>query len=191
MWIVNWLRSLNWRIITMAVFAIGVLHIVATLAAPALVIDPAYDRLAKDLPLNQMQILAPVTPASQPLPFLSPDARYAACRFDTADGAVEITANLPEPGWVLALYSERGENFFSSVASPDAPLDVSLLLVPSEERFLPPVPGLGPQMPSEQKTLTVAAQKGIAVLHAPSQGQSYNARNLAQLKRARCAFRKT
>jgi uncharacterized membrane protein len=173
-----------------ALFAVGILHIVVTLAAPELVISPAYDRLAQALPVNQMQILPPVTPAAQPLPFIAPDARYALCRFDATDGAVAITASLPGPGWMLALYSAEGENFFASVAQPGRQTDVSLLLIPSDERFTGLTPEARGQSPSPETTLTVPAQRGLAVVRAPNQGQAYNDRNLAQLKRAHCAFRK-
>jgi uncharacterized membrane protein len=191
MWVLAKLRNTNWRLVGLAFFAVGVLHIVATLAAPTLVISRAYDQLAHDLPLNRMQVLPPVTPSSQPLPFLAPDARYALCRFDTTDGAVAITARLPGPGWMLALYTAEGENFLSSVARPGPAIDVSLMLVPSEDRFL----GLTPESRSSyeptDKTLTVGAQQGLAIIRAPNQGAAYEARNLAELSRARCAFRKT
>src|SRR5262245_14189779 len=186
-----WLRNTNWRLVGLAFFAVGILHIVATLAAPSLVISRAYDQLAQNLPLNRMQILPPITPSSQPLPFLAPDARYALCPFDTSDGAVAITARLPGPGWMLALYTAEGENFFASVSRPGPAIDVSLMLVPSEDRFL----GLTPEARSiyepTDKTLTIGAQKGIAIIRSPNQGVAYEARNLAELSRARCAFRKT
>ena len=191
MWALAKLRSTNWQLVGLAFFAVGILHIVATLVAPSLVISPAYDQLAQDLPLNRMQVLPPVTPSTQPLPFLAPDARYALCRFDTTDGAVTITARLPGPGWMLALYTAEGENFFSSVARPGPAIDVSLMLVPSEDRFLGLTPEARSNFEATDKTLTVGAQKGLAILRAPNQGAAYEARNLAELSRARCAFRKT
>lgn len=190
MWILDKLQHINWRLAGAALFAVGILHILATLAAPELATSRAYDRLAQDLPINTMQILPAVTPEAQRLPFMSADARYALCRFDTGDGAVSLTASLPGPGWILALYSTDGANFFASVAQPGRRTDVSLLLVPSDDRFR----GLASEARSpaspEESTLTVAAQAGLAVVRAPDQGQAYSARNLAELKRARCAFRR-
>jgi uncharacterized membrane protein len=183
------LPKINWRLIAAALFAVGILHILATLAAPELAVSRAYDRMAAGLPVNSMTLLPPITPNTQPLPFLSPDARYALCRFDTSDGAVALTASLPGPGWILALYSPEGDNFFASVAQPGRRTEVSLLLVPAADQSL-----LAPlsidASKSGDSSLTVAAQKGLAVLRAPDQGQAYSARNLAELKRARCGFRK-
>ena len=92
---------------------------------------------------------------------------------------------------MLALYTAEGENFFSTVARPGPATDVSLMLVPSEDRFM----GLTPEARSgyevANKTLTVGAETGLAIIRAPSQGAAYEARNLAELRRARCAFRKT
>jgi uncharacterized membrane protein len=182
------LPRINWRLVAAALCAVGILHIVATLAAAAPELAPsrAYERLVRDLPLNTMQILPPVSAATQRLPFMSPDARYALCRFESGDGAVALSASLPGPGWVLALYSKEGDNFFASVAAPGQRSDVSLLLVPTESGAAPE-PRQGAQ---ESATLTVAAPSGLAVVRAPEQGLAFRARNLAELKRARCAFRK-
>ena len=184
------LQKINWRLIAAAMFAVGILHILATLAAPELAVSRAYDRMAGNLPVNTMQLLPPITPTTQPLPFMSPDARYALCRFDTGKGAVAVTASLPGPGWILALYTPEGDNFFASVAQPGRRTEVSLLLVPAAEHFNLLAP---PSLDTGKTTdamLTVAAQKGLAVLRAPDQGQAYSGRNLAELKRARCDFRK-
>jgi uncharacterized membrane protein len=184
------LRNVNWRLVAAALFAIGILHIVATLAAPEFAATTAYDQLVEDLPLNTMHVLPPVSPATQRLPFMSPDARYAICRFDSTDGAVSLTASLPGPGWVLALYSPEGDNFFASVAQPGRRTDISLLLVPSEDRI-----GAAPEArkaaAQEESVLAIAAQAGVALLRAPDQGQAYATRNLAELGRSRCAFRKS
>ena len=181
---------INLRLAAAAFCAVAILHIAATLAAPELAPSHAYEMISKELPLNSMQILPPVAPATQRLPFMAPDARYALCRFDTKDGAVSLTATLPGPGWVVALYSTAGDNFFTSVAQPGRRTDISLLLVPSDERFRGLTPEASGAVASPQDpVLTVPAQTGIAIVRAPEQGQAYRARNLAELKRARCAFR--
>jgi uncharacterized membrane protein len=184
-------KKINWRLIAAALCAVGILHILATLAAPELTPSRAFNRLAGKLPINTMQLLPPIAPDNQPLPFLSPDARYALCRFDTTDGAVSLTASLPGPGWVLALYSPEGENFFASIAQPGRRREVSLLLVPSEERFNL-LAAHRPRTAENKRntTLRVGAQKGLAIVRAPDMGSAYDARNLALLKRARCTFRK-
>ena len=187
-------KRINWRLVAAAFFAVGILHILATLSTPSLTPSTGYERLATDLPVNAMQILPPVTPEAQPLPFMGTDARYAACRFDTADGAVALSATLPGPGWILALYSPEGDNFFSSVAQPGRRRDVSLLLVPFDERFRgeagDSTPASSPVVDSQNPTLTVPARRGIAIIRAPEQGDAYRQRNLAELKRARCTYKR-
>jgi len=187
-----WARatSINVPLVAAALFASGILHIVATLAAPHLTPTSGFGRLAGGLPANAMQFLAPITPDAQPLPFMFPDARYAICRFDTADGAVNLSAVLPEPGWVLSLYSPEGDNFFNSVASPGRQPEVSILLVPGEDAWR----GEGITAPgaavTQSATLTITANEGIAVIRAPDKGEAYSARAMADLKRARCKYRR-
>lgn len=183
-----WTRvtSINVPLAAAALFAAGILHILATLATPHLIPTSGYGALARDLPKNEMQILPAVTADAQPLPFLSPDARYAVCRFDTKGGAVSLTALLSEPGWMLALYSPTGDNFFTSLASPQRP-EVSVLLVPGDETWRREDVGIAV---TNEATLTIPANKGVAVIRAPDRGEAYGARALAELKRARCQYRK-
>jgi uncharacterized membrane protein len=182
------LTSINVPLAAAAIFASAILHILATLATPHLVPASGYTELARGLPKNTMQILPAVTPDAQPLPFMAPDALYAICQFDTKDGAVALTALLPEPGWVLALYSPAGENFFSSVASPARRPEVSLLLVPGDETWRSGGPGVAV---TAESTLTIPANTGLAVIRAPDRGDAYGPRQIAELRRAKCQYRKT
>lgn len=184
-----WARvtSINVPLAAAALFAAGILHILATLATPRLIPTSGYSELARDLPKNEMQILPAVTAEAQPIPFLSPDARYAVCRFDTKGGAVSLSALLAEPGWMLALYSPAGDNFFTSVASPQRRPEVSVLLVPGDETWRREDVGIAV---TNEATLTIPANKGVAVIRAPDRGEAYGARALAELKRARCQYRK-
>jgi len=190
-----WARitSINIPLTVAALLAAAILHILATLATPHLIPTSGYGRLAGDLPENTMQILPAVAPGVQPLPFLSPDARYAVCRFDTRNGAVSIKAFLPDPGWVLALFSPDGGNFFTSVASPEQRPNVSLLLVPGDDgwRTGGSAAGSGEPVVTREATLTIRANEGVAIVRAPDRGEAYNPRALADLKRADCKFRRT
>lgn len=182
--------SINIPLAAAAVFAAAILHILATLATPHLIPTSGYGRLAGELPENTMRILPVVAPEAQPLPFLSPDARYAVCRFDTRDGAVSLSAMLPEPGWVLALFSPAGDNFFTSVASPARRPEVTILLVPGDDTWRSGAQGPGVAV-TQEDTLTIPANEGIAIIRAPDRGEAYRPRAMAELKRASCRFRRT
>jgi uncharacterized membrane protein len=170
-----------------AVCAIGVLHIAATLATPQLAPAQAYGRLTSNVPLHTMTILPPVTPSSQKLPFMSADAIYAICPFDTQKASIAVKANLPAPGWALALYSSEGENFYVAVAQPGRQTAVSILIVASDDRFT----GLTPQAqglsPRDATQLRVPASRGFVLVRAPDQGQAYKQQNLAALIGAQCS----
>lgn len=185
-----WTRitSINVPLAAAAVFASGILHILATLATPMLTPTSAYGRMAGELPQNSMQLLPDIMPDSQPLPFMSSDARYAMCRFDSTDGAVDITAVLPDPGWVLALYSPSGDNFFTSVAGPGRRPEIALQIVPGQDAWRA---GVQPDASADGSALTLHANEGLAVIRAPDRGEAYSTRAIAQLKRAKCQYRRT
>jgi uncharacterized membrane protein len=184
---VDRLLDLNWRVIAAALIAAAILHILVTLAAPRLTTASAIERLDAALPLNKMQVLAPIAPNNQPLPFLGPDGRYAMCRFDTSAAPVGIKASLPEPGWTLALYSKDGDNFYVAAGQPGTRTDLSILLVTSDERFMGLTPEARGLSTDKQVSLPISAHHGVAVLRAPDRGPAYRAEVEAELKRASCA----
>ncbi len=172
-----------------ALFAIIILHICTTFAAPGLTTSGAYDRLAPTLPLHEMRVLPAVAANSQPLPFLGPDARLAACRFDTREKNVVITASLPAPGWTLALYGPDGGILYAAAGEPAGRLDIAVLLVPEVEQFGGMTPEARGERTRNEPLLRVPVSRGIAVLRAPDYGLAYKAPSDAELKRAVCAPR--
>lgn len=182
------LWRINWRVLAAGLSAIAVLHIGVTFASPFLSPTKGYDRLANTLALNTMTVLAPISAKDQPLPFFGADGRVALCRFNSEDGIVSVTANLPGPGWLLAIYAPNGDNVFTAVAAPGRVTDIALTLVPGGE---------APQgtdsaqrsSASEDQTLRLTASSGIVMVRAPEQGEAYRVRNLAELKRASCSYR--
>lgn len=177
------------RVVAAAIFAVIILHIIATLAAPRLAPSTAYSRLADLLPVNAMQVLPPVAPGAQPLPFMGPDSRYAMCRFDSTKGPVQITASLPGAGWSLSVFSEKGDSIYSAVAQPGRRTEVSLVLATSDEKFAGLTPQASGQSVKEDRSLTLPGKRGVAILRAPDQGVAYRALNEAELKRSLCAVR--
>jgi len=182
------LGQANWQLILAAPVGAGILHICATLAAPYLTADSAYARLAPALPVNKMQVLGEITPGSEPLPFLSPDARYALCRFDTSAGPVTVTATLPpDPGWMLAVMSPQGDNLYASASTPGRTTPIALALVPSEDHFLGVTPEARGITRDADPPVALAAKHGIIVVHAPDRGISYRRDTEASLRLARCS----
>jgi uncharacterized membrane protein len=182
------LSEANWQLILAAPVAAGVLHICATLAAPYLTADSAYNRLAPALPINRMRVLPEVAPGSEPLPFLSPDARYALCRFDTSAGPVTVTAILPpDPGWMLSVISPQGDNIYVSASTPGRPTPITLALVPSEEHFLGVTPEARGVARDADPPVALAAKHGIVVIRAADHGAAYQRDADATLSAARCS----
>jgi uncharacterized membrane protein len=179
----------QFRVIALALFAVLILHILATLAAPRLAPSTAYSRLADLLPVNSMQILPPIAPGAQPLPFMGPDSRYAMCRFDSTKGPVQISAVLPGAGWSLSLFTDKGDSLYTSVAQPGRRTEISLVLVTSDEKFAGLTPEAAGQSVKEDRSLSLPAKRGIAILRAPDQGLAYKALNEAELKRSLCGVR--
>ncbi len=182
------LGQANWQLILAAPVAAGILHICATLAAPYITADSAYSRLAPALPANKMRMLSEIAPGSEPLPFLSPDARYALCRFDTSAGPVTVTATLPpDPGWMLAVMTPQGDNIYASASTPGRSTPITLALVPSEEHFLGVTPEAQGIARDTEPPVAIAARKGIVVVRAPDRGFSYRRDTEAGLSTARCS----
>jgi uncharacterized membrane protein len=180
------LPRFDFRLVLAAVFASAVLHVATVLTAPSVAMSSAWDRLAPSMKTNTLVVLPPVTPASQPLPYLAPDTRQAICLFDTRQGQVAITATLPSPGWSLTLYDPSGSAIYTAAGQPDRTTPISLLLVPDDDRFM----GLSPEALGErsprQSQLRVQARKGLAVLRAPDSGYAHRLRVDAELNRATC-----
>lgn len=186
----NRFADINWRFLGAAFCAAAILHIILTLAAPEIAAAPPYTRLRAILPANKMIVLPPITADTQPLPFMSPDARYAMCRFDSTKGPVTITASLPGPGWTLSLHSREGENFYTAVAQPGRTSNVSLVLIPTDERFTGLTPEAKGRSIAVDSALTLVAPNGIAIVRAPDTGLSFRAINEAELARAKCEERR-
>jgi uncharacterized membrane protein len=180
-------RFLNWRFFVAIPAAAGVVHILATLAAMNDTAHSAFALLKPALPVNKMAILPPVAPGQQPLPFLSPDARYAICHFDTANGPVAVSAKLPDHGWTIGIFNPDGSSAYFAAASPGRATSIALTIVPADDRFMGLTPEAKGIINAGQAPLTVAAREGLIVVRAPDRGLAYRAESEAGLMQASCA----
>ncbi len=186
----NLTKYINWQLVLAVPVAAGILHIGATLAAPYLTAASAYSRLAPGLPVNRMRLLNVSTPGAEPLPFLSPDARYAMCRFDTSGGPVTFASTLPpDIGWTLTVMTPQGDNIYAAASVAARPTPIQLALVPSEEAFLGVTPEARGIARDAQQPTVVSATRGIIIVRAPDKGFSYQRHADAVLKDARCTAR--
>jgi uncharacterized membrane protein len=175
----------NTRVIIAALITGALLHILVTLAAARGGSRVAVDRLGeRAAALNTMQVMPAVTAQSQVLPFQSADIRYAICRFDAHDGPITVRASLPGPGWTFALFAANGDNFYTVSGQSGRRIDLSLLLLPSGDEFVPvPRDSLGTQ---GRLSIQLPGYTGLMVLQAASQGLAYRAETEAELQRAQC-----
>jgi len=178
----GWLRR-RWRMVVASALLIGIVHICATFAAPALSSGHAYQLLRVKLPLNRMVVLPPQAPARQILPYLPPDVLYAMCRYDLSGGPVAVTAVVADAGWALSLHTPQGGNFYVLPGQQLRRTEVSLLLVPSgPEGALAP----RPENPADT-AIASPTSEGLIVVRGPLRGLAWAAETEATLRRASCA----
>lgn len=184
----KWRRTsplIGWQVLLAAVVAAGIVHIATTLSVPATVKASAYKRLAATLTANKMVVLPPTTPASQPLPFLPPDARFAVCRFDIADGPVAVSVTLPERGWLVTVHSASGDVFYAAPGQDVRSMDLSIRIVPATERFLGFLPG-GRSLEGDGSSISSPTRQGLVLLRAPVTGEAFVTRVEKILAQASC-----
>ncbi len=183
------LKALNWHLIGAALISVGILHICATLAVPSLGRTSAYQRLAVLLPANTMQVLPPISPSTQPLPFLTPDFRYAMCRIDASGGPVAVKVNLPDRGWTVSLYSADGDSLYAASGQLGRATEIALQVVSSDERFAGLTPEARGKSHADDTSVTIGTREGIVIVRAPERGLAHVARLESEIKRANCGPR--
>ena len=181
----EWLQS-RLRVLVLAVLAAGIIHILVTFSADRFAAATPFTRLTPIVPLHAFAVLPPVGPKTQPLAYLSPDFRYAMCRYDTSAGPVSVSARLPGRGWALALYSRQGDNFYTAMGIDGQPTDVALELTPTADRFLGLTPEAQGKIGEAAAALSIATGAGVAIVRAPDQGVAYRYEAEAILKMAKC-----
>lgn len=185
------LRSIgrpSWTAVITSLVAGGVIHIVTVMAVPYLAKSSAFQRIEAGLPANEMRIVPNATPSVQAFAFMAPDTQFAFCRFDISDGPVAVTAELPERGWSLTLYSDQGDGFHAVVGAEQRPTNVGFTIRPAPE----PMYGFIPATRSvavESSTVMSPHRKGLLVIRAPVRSPTYAARVATVLKKATCQHR--
>ena len=185
---ITWFGPLRWHVALVALVSGGLLHIATTLLAPRLASGSAAQRIALDLPVNKMIVLPPASAKSQPLPFMSPDMRYAVCRYDTGRGPVAVNATLADKGWSFGLYTLDGDGFYAVPAQTSRRTDVGVVLSlspPADRAFS--FLNFGRSADQDASGITVPQREGLVIIRASLKGQAYAKEIEAQLGRATCA----
>lgn len=175
----------NWRLLLAATIAAMIIHIWTTLAAVREADSPAYTTLTKDLPVNQISYMDPITPNTQQLPFMMPDVRYAVCRFDVSAQDVRVKAELPGPGWSLSLHAPNGENFLYVPGIDDRKIDIDFTLRAPGSVF--EAKNIE-QLSASQQTpaLSLKYAKGVAIYRAPVGALALRRQTDEQLNSLKC-----
>ncbi len=175
------------RYLIMLLVAAAIVHLIATFVAMSDMRNSAYSRLLPALPVNAMKVLSAIAPDHQPLPFLSPDARYAICRFSSVAGPVTISAILPDRGWTVGVYLPDGTTAYFAAGTTARLTAVAFNILPGDDRFL----GLSRQAlgrpAAAAPEVTVSVREGLVVVRAPDRGAAYRQSDEAILAKASCA----
>ncbi len=174
-----------WPVVAAALMAAAIVHIVTVFALPQVYRTDAYRSVVRKLPMNAFVILPPARPRAQVLPFQLPDAQYAICRFDLETGPVVVRALLTEPGWTLSAYTASGETFYSLPASEQRRVSLTLLIMPTTERFLGAMTSAR-GLDQDTSQVTSPSRTGMIVIQAPMKGRSYAGEIESALTKAAC-----
>ena len=176
-----------WHHVMLVIVATLIVHLAATFLATMNTHQSAYYRLAASLPLNTMQVLEPISPSHQPLPFMAPDSHYAVCRFSSAKGPVSVQATLPDRGWTVGIYHPDGSTAYFAAGAVNRPIVINLTIIAGEDRFVAPTPS--PAEPAAAPELSVSALEGLIVVRSPDRGDAYRKDDERVLAQSRCIAR--
>ena len=181
----KWLTEVGWRTVIGAALLGGVLHILATLAVPFFGASTAFAKLREALPANRMVVMAPPAPGKQALPFLTPDALYAMCRFDVSVDSLAVTAAVAHAGWTLSMHTPQGDNFYVMPAQQLRRADVSLVVVPAAST-LSEFSSTPRRISATDSQIPSPSSEGLVIVRAPLKGLAWRAEAEAILRRATC-----
>ncbi len=181
----QWFSIRRVRTWVLLVFVSAIIHIATTLWLARPHDGQPFRKVFDELAKAQFTVLPEVTPATQRLPFLMPEAHYAICPFELTDRSLAINATLFDVGWVLSLHGLDGQSFYYAPGSDDGPLQVRLHVVPPGEELN----GVETSMTGRARQIPQVispAPKGLAVLRAPINARAYAGRAVRDLQKSAC-----
>lgn len=176
-------RSLRLWLLFLAIAAVS--HILATFWLASAKSTTDFLKLTEELPVNRFSLLQPISPETQPLPFMMPEAHYSVCPFDTSEGPVLLDVDLQDAGWILSLHAPDGTVIYFAPGVENRDLNLRLALMPPGDQFLG-LPLSGGPGSIELPEVQLDEFEGVAILRAPLYGRSYAALAANALKRSSC-----
>jgi uncharacterized membrane protein len=176
--------GIGWWGVAATLVAAAFVHLVVAFSIP-LATGGAYGLLAARLPPNAMVVLPAQTASEQALPFLSPDFRYAMCRYDVAAGPVAISATLMDAGSSLAIYTPEGDNYYVVPGQDGRRTDVQFVISATADRLLSLKPGAR-RADVDATLVTSPKRMGLVVVRAARPGIAFDAGVETVLKGATC-----
>jgi uncharacterized membrane protein len=174
-----------WFAVALTIVLAGIIHIASVLSLPVLAPKNAWSRLEAYGPVNGLAVLPAATPETQVMPMMTPDMRVAVCRYDLANGPVKLKADIPDPNWLLAFNSSRGENYYTIQGGDvrQAKVEIIIALI---DHVLAEAPDDRPEDAGDILVVRSPTTTGLASISAPLAGPSYAARAVAALGAASC-----
>lgn len=123
-------------------------------------------------PLNALMVLPPVTPESQPLPYMMPDTRYAICRYDIAKSPLVLRATFGDDDWSIALYDPNGDNVYVVTGADLDRREIELLLTSKQDGLASPL-STSKDAAATSVTVGLASRTGVAIISAPMAGAAF------------------
>jgi uncharacterized membrane protein len=144
----------------------GVVHIVSVLAMPRLAPRDAYSRVAALAPVGRMILLNPITPKTAQFSFEDPATALGVCRYDLAQGPLEIVADLqPDQMMLFSFHARFGDVFYSMTdrVASHGHLDVLVLTPDQLEDY--EANDTGDELPKQLRIVS-PSQKGFVLVRS-------------------------
>ncbi len=174
----------NWLWIAGALVTAGIVHVMTVFAAAELSNSPLRALEAAGS-VNAMTVLPPVTAATQPMPFMSGDTRYAFCPFDLASSPLFVRTRFGEGIWTIAVFDRAGAMLYSVTNTELQRRDAVLVIARITESRAASLP-ISRQAATTNITVNVPEARGLALIQAPILGAGFEAETEALLQEASC-----
>lgn len=180
----KWFTPTSWLWVLAGFLLAGLIHVGSILALPHVTEGSAWQRIGLVVPEHDMKLLPVISPDYSPLPFMSPDIRYAGCRYDISDGTVTVKARLLHPSWSVALFKRDGTNFYT-VSGADLQRGALELVIIAAPLNTPRPTGVG----SDAVVVNSPDEIGLVLMLAPQLGEAYALQTSASVSQATCTYR--